>query len=325
MIFDGGSLPGVDRERLVLGLSGVTNAQDVDAAVRQAFSGGDLRFSAGKAALTISDGFASLGPVAVRAGELSGDMKALVELMSGRTELQMELAISGESDTPAVSLVYSGPRDRLERSLDAGAFKKRLRARALREEMAKLEELQREEEKIIAEEVGRAAEQRRQVEKEKRAREREDDLNGLLGILLDDLNRQELVRRQRELAAWRAGVRPSPEAAPPATTELPRPQFPQYQFPQPQFPQPSALSETVTEPTAPVAAPESPARKPEPASAPKPAVPGQTRLLAPAAPDGLLTSTLPEVKIVPQSARRYRTNFNRNPARIKAPVANRLR
>ena len=161
MTFSGGSLPGVDRGRLVLGLAGAAAEQDVDAALGQAFSGGDLAFSAGPAALAIADGVASLGPVAIRAGELSGDMKGLVDLMSGRAELQVELAIPGLDETPAVSLAYSGARDALERSLDASAFKTRLKARALRVEMAKLEELQRQEEKIIQQEMLREAEQRR--------------------------------------------------------------------------------------------------------------------------------------------------------------------
>ena len=45
------------------------------------------------------------------------------------------------------------------------AFKARLKAKALREEMAKLEELQREEEKIIQQEMRRDAEQRLRAEK----------------------------------------------------------------------------------------------------------------------------------------------------------------
>ena len=207
MTFSGGSLPGVDRGRLVLGLAGATGEQDVDAALGQAFSGGDLAFSAGTAALAIADGVASLGPVGIRAGELSGDMKALVDLMNGRAELQVELAMPGLNEAPAVSLAYSGARDALERRLDASAFKTRLKARALREEMAKLEELQRQEEKIIQQEMLREAEERRRVEKDRRAREREDDLNGLLGVVMTDVNRWELARRKRELAAWRAPLR----------------------------------------------------------------------------------------------------------------------
>ena len=283
VIFDGGSLPGVDQARLVQSLAGVTAEQQVDAAMAQAFSGGNLRFSAGAAALTISDGVASLGPVAVRAGELTGELKALVELTSGRTALKMELAMAGASETPAVSLSYAGPRNALERSLDTNAFKARLKAKALSAEMAKLEELQREEEKIIADEMRREAEQRLRADKDKRTRQLEDDLNGLLGVVMGDINSQELERRQRELATWKR----EPVVAAPAPVT-----------------------------PAPVATPEPAAPKPEPASAPRPTAPGQSRGPVRGAVDEIVTSTLPEPTVDPLGGRRYRTNFNRKPPAV---------
>ncbi len=199
---DYGLLAGVDQARLAAGLAAVRSEGEVDAVVGQALSGGELGFSGGAAALRISDGLASLGPVAIQAGQLSGQMAALVELASGRAELKVDLGLPAVSEAPAISLAYAGPRDGLERNLDAAAFKSRLRAKSLREEMARLEALQREEERIIAEEM-------RRTEKDKRAREREDDLNGLWGVLLNDLNKLEMERRSRELATWKRGQEPA--------------------------------------------------------------------------------------------------------------------
>ncbi|MDP9133273.1 MAG: hypothetical protein M3N56_00405, partial [Actinomycetota bacterium] len=318
MEFSGGSLPGVDQGRLVLGLAGAKVEQDVDAALGQAFSGGDLAFSAGTAPLSIADGVASLGPVAIRAGELSGDMKGLVDLLSGRTELQMELAVAGADEAPAVSLVYAGPRNGLERSLDASAFKTRLKAKALREEMAKLEELQREEEKIIQEEMRREAEERRLLEKDKRARQREDDLNGVLGVWLVDMNQQETARRERERSVWRAAAAAHPEPPQseivlPASAPEPPVQPPEpVAAPEPAPNAPVPVPVAVPEP-APAVAPE-----PQPIAAPKPQPPKRTRLIAPAAVDALVTSTLPEVKVEPQATKRYRTNFGPKPRQVPA-------
>ena len=292
MSFAGGSLPGIDQARLVQGLSGVRSEGEVDAAVGQALGGGDLRFTAGPAALTIADGILSLGPVAVAAGELSGDLKALIELTSGRTELRLDLAMAGFSETPAVALSYAGFRDRLERSHDAAAFKTRLKARALREEMAKLEQLQREEQRIIEEELRRQEEDRLR-EKERRARDLEDDLNGLLGVVMTDINRQELARRDRELLTWSR----SPQ---PASRTVTLPELP---------------LETVTPPPA----VEPPPVKPE-AAVRRAATPALT--IAPSAADRSVTSSLPAVKPpppvapVPEVPRRYRTNFNRPPLNL---------
>jgi hypothetical protein len=206
----------------------------------------------------------------------------LLDLMSGRAEVKLALALSEVRETPAFTVSYTGPRDGLKRTLEADAFKARLKAKALREEMARLEELQREEERLIAEEMKREAEERREAEKARRAREREDDLNGVLGVVLSELNRQEMERRERELALWRNPPSPSgPETALPDASL--------FQL----SPEPRTL------------------RTPEPASAPqpKPVAPDETRVLAPAAED-VATKTLPEIKGEPAGGRRYRTNFN---------------
>ncbi len=273
---DYGLLAGVDRGRLAAGLAAVRSEGEVDAVVGQALAGGELGFSGGTAALRISDGLASLGPVAIQAGELSGQLGALVELASGRAELKVDLALPAAIEAPAVLLAYAGPRNGLERNLDASAFKSRLKAKALRDEMARLEALQREEERIIAEEMRRA-------EKDKRAREREDDLNGLWGILLNDLNGREIERRTRERATWKRGA---PTAALPTesvkTSE----------------PEPASIEVSPL--------PEPPAMQRAPASKAKP-TPDETLLI-----NRPVTSSLSEI-VPAEREKRYRTNFDRAP------------
>jgi uncharacterized protein involved in outer membrane biogenesis len=147
-----GFVRGIDADSFISGLKFSQTSAGLDRLLRQGFTGSDLIFSGSSGSVTIADGTATLGPIPFEAGGLKGAIKSVVELPSGKIDLGVEVGLKSLNDMPPIEVAYVGPPNRLERSIDASELKARLSASEIRQNMEKLEQLQREQMELFAEE-----------------------------------------------------------------------------------------------------------------------------------------------------------------------------
>ena len=147
-----GFVRGIDAKSFTAALASSTNTGDVERLLRQGFTGSDLIFSGATGDITIAEGTMTFGPVPFEAGEVRGAVKTIVELSSGTVDLSVDVGLKSLADVPPIEVVYAGRHDRLERTVDARELKARLTSAELRQNMEKLEKLQREQMDLFAEE-----------------------------------------------------------------------------------------------------------------------------------------------------------------------------
>jgi hypothetical protein len=199
----GGFVRGIDANSFISGLKFSQTSSGLDRLLRQGFTGGDLIFSGtGSGSVTITDGTATLGPIPFEAGGIRGAIKSVVELPSGKVDLGVEVGLKSLSDMPPIEVAYVGPPNRLERSIDASELKARLSASEIRQNMEKLEQLQREQMELFAEQDVQA-----KAEIVKQAEERE-------------IQRRSLLNRQRVEQALLKAKAEAAEAAYRSALEL---------------------------------------------------------------------------------------------------------
>lgn len=283
----GGSLAGFDGTQLAQGLRLAKSAQDVDRVVSRSFTGGAFAFEGGDAPFTLTDGEAVIGPVPVTSTDIEGAMRAVIELSTGAFDVSADLNLKGSSNLPPVEIAYAGPRDGLVRSFDAGSLKAELSARALKESMEKLEELQREQQIMFDERDQQAIEDAKR-NAEIQGRRQLQDYARRLEKELTAMNAEEMKRRLRDRAAHaRIAAQVKRDAAKQKQAEP---------LPEPATPDDTALPEMPAEKPPPVATqpPTAPAGASNGTAAPLPSSAGPLAPQDPPAPRPT-ADTLPEV------------------------------
>jgi hypothetical protein len=147
-----GFVRGIDAASFASEFASSRTSRDVERLLRRGFTGSDLIFSGATGEITIADGTVTFGPVPFEAGEVTGSIKTIVELSSGEVDLGIDVGLRSLADIPPIEVVYAGSRDRLERTVDASELRARLSSAELRQNMEKLEQLQREQMELFAEE-----------------------------------------------------------------------------------------------------------------------------------------------------------------------------
>jgi hypothetical protein len=216
-----GYVRGINADSFMTSLRFSPTAAGVDRLLRQGFTGSDLIFTGGSGQVNVAEGVATFGPVSFEAGGIRGSLKTVLELLSRKIDMGIEVGLKALADVPPIEVIYSGPPRALERTVDASELKARLSAVELKRSMEKLEELQREQMELFAEEERKAraeAAKRAEVERlratsqanrmraEEAAlrRQREEQEKAAADLLQRDLQelkrRSEVIERQRQEA-----------------------------------------------------------------------------------------------------------------------------
>jgi AsmA-like protein len=208
-----GFVRGIDADSFISGLRFSPTSGAVDRLLRQGFTGSDLIFTGGAGTLAVAEGVATLGPVAFEAGGIQGSIKTIFEALSRKVDVSVEIGLKALGDVPPVEVSYAGPARALERNVDASELRARLSAVELKQNMDKLEKLQREQLELFAEEerqakvqaAERAAAERRRTQW-LAARERAEGQAALDRTAAEEQASAEALRLDLEELKRRAGV-----------------------------------------------------------------------------------------------------------------------
>ncbi|HKQ94437.1 MAG TPA: AsmA-like C-terminal region-containing protein, partial [Aestuariivirgaceae bacterium] len=197
------SLSGFDGRRFAAGIGAAKSASEVDRVLDGSFGAGELAFQAGEGSFRLAQGEAVLGPVPVTAGDLTGTLTTVLDITTGQYDVGLGLDLADETGLPPVEIAYTGPRDGLVRNLDASSLKSELSARALKESLEKLEQLQREQQAMFDERDQQVIEDARR-NAEIQGRRQLQEYARRLDKEMQAINADEMSRRRREIRAWDA-------------------------------------------------------------------------------------------------------------------------
>jgi uncharacterized protein involved in outer membrane biogenesis len=166
------TLSGLDIAALLPKLSGLDSVEGLDRLMTGALSSGPLRAGLEDMPLTLTTGILRSEPVALSGNGASGSIRLVSDLAANRTRIDVALSATGKDvpeGMPGLSMRLSGHPHALERSYDTGSLKTWVVTNVLQQGMDRLEELQREEQRLIEEERKFREEQERK-EAERRQR-----------------------------------------------------------------------------------------------------------------------------------------------------------
>jgi hypothetical protein len=118
-----GFVRGIDAQTFISGLTASPTSTSIEPLLRRGFTGSDLIFSGGSGSIRILDGIATMGPVAFEAGDIKGSIKTIVELLTSKVDLSVEVGLKSLHAMPPVEVAYAGLPDQLERTIDASELK----------------------------------------------------------------------------------------------------------------------------------------------------------------------------------------------------------
>ena len=242
---DSGVLRGVDPLAFAGGLESARTPVEIDHLVDSVLRAGELRFKGANAAITMQGGVVSTAPLQIAAEAVDGRLKLMLDTAAAEADVSAMLTLKGIPGEPTFEVAWGGPADALEASYDVSGLKSNISVGVLSKGIDKLEELQREQARLIAEEQAFAREQavkfterslrrqardfvaleaRRKAEEEAR-REKERQAR-LLSEAAARLKVEELRRLIDEEARRRAALQPSvpppsPPSPPVGKSELP--------------------------------------------------------------------------------------------------------
>ncbi|HHI82112.1 MAG TPA: hypothetical protein ENJ99_03075, partial [Rhizobiales bacterium] len=178
-------------------LESAENPAAVDRLVKNVLRRGQLAFPGGKGDLTMEAGVLTFSPLAIKTPGATGKLRAVFELASGQLDLSAAIKLAKLPQMPPFELSWAGPPHALEPGIDIAALKSKVSVEALNRTMDKLEELQREQQRLLDEEKKLQLEQ-----EEKRLKQRQQ--------------RKLLRERQRQLLRQREQKKktPAPEKTP---------------------------------------------------------------------------------------------------------------
>lgn len=163
---------GLDVSALLPKLSGLDTVEGLDRLIAGALSSGRLQASLPDMPLSLANGILRSEPVTLTADGASGSVRLVSDLAASRTRIDVALNPEGEDvpeGMPGLSMRLAGHPHALERSYDTGSLKTWVVTNVLQQGMDRLEELQREEQRLIEEERKFREEQERK-EAERRQR-----------------------------------------------------------------------------------------------------------------------------------------------------------
>jgi len=153
-------LAGVDPAGFAGGLEAAQTATDVDRLVDSTLRAGSIAIADAAVPLAIASGIASSGPVPVTGEDVEGTLRLILDLAAARADVSADLTLTGQGRSwPAFELAWSGPPGALEALYDVAALKSAVGVDVLKRGVDQLEALQREQQRLAAEERAFARQQ----------------------------------------------------------------------------------------------------------------------------------------------------------------------
>ena len=154
-----GVLRGVDPVAFAGGLETARTPAEIDQLVDGVLRAGDLRFAAGSTSIAMNGGVVSSEPLKITGEEVEGSLKLMFDTVAGEGDVSAVLALPELPGAPSFEIAWGGPIAALEASYDVSSLKSNISVGALSKGIDKLEELQREQDRILAEEQAFARDQ----------------------------------------------------------------------------------------------------------------------------------------------------------------------
>ena len=188
LALDSGVLRGVDPVAFAGGIETARTPAEIDQLVDGVLSAGALRFTGGSTRIAMQAGVISSEPLAIAGEDTEGRLKLVLDTAAAEADVSAALTLQKLAGKPSFEVAWAGPPEALQASYDVSGLKSTISVGALSKGIDKLEELQREQERIVAEEQAYALDQ---------------------AITITERAR----RRQAREAAARAAIRQAEEAA----------------------------------------------------------------------------------------------------------------
>ena len=171
------AISGLGLDALMPALGNLASVEGLDGLITRQLSSGPLEVKLDELPLTLSAGIIRSPRTPFTATNASGTARLTVDLAGSRARVDVS-AKPGTGEAPGLSMRLSGHPQALERTYDTGALKNFVVTNVLQQGMDKLEELQREEQRLIEEErkfreeqEALEAERRRRIIEERQAAE----------------------------------------------------------------------------------------------------------------------------------------------------------
>ncbi len=166
------SIAGLNLGALTPRLEGLDTVENLDQLITSTLASGPFHARMDEMPLTLSTGILRSPAIAITANGGEGNMRMTADLAGPRTRIDVSLKPSGggvPEGMPGLSMRLAGHPQAMQRSYDAGTLKTWVVTNVLQQGMDRLEELQREEQRLIEEERKFREEQERK-EAERRQR-----------------------------------------------------------------------------------------------------------------------------------------------------------
>src|SRR5262245_10670200 len=154
-----GVLRGVDPVAFAGGLETAKTPAEIDQLVEGVLRAGDLRFAGGSTSIAMAGGVVSSEPMKITGEEVAGRLKLMFDTAAGEGDVSAVLTLLELPGEPSFEIAWGGPIAALQASYDVSSLKSSISVGALSKGIDKLEELQREQERILAEEQAFARDQ----------------------------------------------------------------------------------------------------------------------------------------------------------------------
>lgn len=156
---DAGVLRGVDPVAFAGGLEAAKTPTEIDELVDGVLRAGELRFTGGSTGIAIQGGVVSTEPLKITGEDLEGRLKLVFDTAAAEADVSAALTLKKLAGEPSFEAAWAGPLESLQASYDVSSLKSSISVGALSKGIDKLEELQREQERILAEEQAYARDQ----------------------------------------------------------------------------------------------------------------------------------------------------------------------
>ncbi len=144
----------------------LSSVEDIETRVTTALQSSPLELATQKADITIDNGIVRTNRIPVISAAGSGNLNVTLDLASSRARL--DISIKPDNGLPAVSMRLAGHPLALTRTYNTSALKSHLSSALLQRGLEKLEELQREEQRLVEEERKfREEQERREAERQR--------------------------------------------------------------------------------------------------------------------------------------------------------------
>ncbi|MEM8645080.1 MAG: AsmA family protein [Pseudomonadota bacterium] len=144
-------LVGTDPGGFSQSIDNIDDAAKLEGLISTSLHQGEWRFQPVRSEWSVESGLVKLVPGQITSDVAAGRVGALANLVNGELNADWTVQVAGVAEAPAYQVKLEGPVGGLARSHDTTSLRSFLVVRVLQESMRKLEELQREQERLFEE------------------------------------------------------------------------------------------------------------------------------------------------------------------------------